>query len=226
MRKKGLGTIKKAKLKGEDVLVRIIKFDRLRNYVFEEICKEVNNYILQGRDELLEIMGYYISPSNELHLFMPKLVSLYQLLHSGVKLLPHEKIKIASKVAEGMSFLHRMGKAHTHLSSHNILINVDMEVKIADYDLFMVKKFASVFLRLNLKNAWSSPEILGGTYRYDSGTSASILQHQDSDPMTLNASDVFSYGIVLWEMETEKVPFEQANQQALRKYIFEEDLRP
>ncbi len=110
--------------------------------------------------------------------------SLYSVLHSdmykGIPLIGRKKM--ALDMALGMQYLHSMKIMHRDIKSHNMLLDEDWKVKVADFG-------ASKF---NLENkegfteigtsGWVAPEILSG------------------DGYNGFSADVYSFGIVLWEL--------------------------
>ena len=97
---------------------------------------------------------------------------------------------VMKQVARGMRYLHSEGQAHRDLKSLNILLTSDWDSKIADFgECINVDGRTSSFLagvaaEGNVGTpAWCAPE---------------ILNHD----RVSQKSDVFSYGIMLWEIMT------------------------
>ncbi|XP_070548641.1 fibroblast growth factor receptor 1-A-like isoform X2 [Ptychodera flava] len=95
-------------------------------------------------------------------------------------------IKFAFQVAEGMTFLHENNLIHRDLASRNILVTSDVNCKISDFGLarnigpnqeYVMQSPGTLPLR------WEAPESLtSNVYNFK--------------------SDVWSYGILLWEIIT------------------------
>ena len=119
--------------------------------------------------------------------------SLFDLLHKKhVKIKDDQLILVCEDIALGLNYLHGRNVLHCDLKSSNILIDANWNIKLCDFGLSRVRS------KLRSKEDgnrglvgtphWSAPEILRGK-RYD------------------EKSDVYSYGMILWEMATQKIPY-------------------
>jgi sterile alpha motif and leucine zipper containing kinase AZK len=121
--------------------------------------------------------------------------SLFAFLHSPVSNLSPISVQIryslSLDIARGLEFLHSRGIIHRDVKSLNVLIAQDGVAKLADFDSS----------RSLAPSALSSLGSGAGTVQW---AAPEVLQH---DCHSL-ASDVFSFGIVLWEVWTSREPFE------------------
>lgn len=98
---------------------------------------------------------------------------------------------IVEDIALGMNYLHGRKVLHCDLKSSNVLVDQNWNVKLCDFGLSRVKK--------NMDNKkqgkrigtphWMAPEIMRGeSYKEE--------------------ADVYSFGMILWELLTGKIPYE------------------
>ena len=91
----------------------------------------------------------------------------------------------------------------------------------------MLKKYCNVFHNYQLYNQWSAPEIW--EVKFDGSTGA-IQDHVNISnakfDVTKNffdgkAVDIYSFGVLLWEIETGKIPFHYESSQNIYNIIIE-----
>ena len=117
--------------------------------------------------------------------------SLYDYLKRKGRLPPALKIKWAIQAAKGIDYLQKKHVSHRDIKSPNFLITSDNNLKICDFGI--AKDLTSTKTTTSGKGTikWLAPE----AYSF---TSSSMLSPK---------SDIFSFGIVLWELETCQEPY-------------------
>ena len=115
--------------------------------------------------------------------------TLRELLAERGPMPPHAAAAVMRATLTGLSIAHRKGMVHRDIKPDNILINSDHRVKLADFGL----------VRAAADSTHSTDQIVG-TVSYLSP------EQVDGSPMG-PASDVYSAGIVLFELLTGTVPF-------------------
>ena len=219
-RKNGLGVIHIGKYKNEDVIIRIIKFDRLSRYNIEDIIGDFEQIILLNHKNISNIKGYIISQDNRVILITKafKNGSLYDYIHEKENTLSkEEKMKIALGIINGINYLHSNNIIHCHLSSKNILLDDELNPIIVDFGLRNLYELANLFNKYINKNGYSAPEILVTTGKF--------FKIPENINDNLKKIDVYSFGMILWEIITCTVPFD-VKLAEIKKYVLEEKVRP
>ena len=217
-RKNGLGKIYKGTYKGEEIACRVVDFQRLSRYELEAITKDFEILIPLNNPNLCKIIGICIEKDNTIMIVSNyyKKGSLFDLLHiQKEKLSDKNKLNIAIGIIKGLQYLHENNIIHYHLSSKNIYIEDDLTPLIADFGFNNLEENASIFNKYMNKNSYSSPEMLMDTKKI-----CHKLNNENNEK-----NDIYSFGMLLWEIYTETIPFD-VKLSELKKYILEEKYRP
>ena len=221
-RKNGLGKLFKGKYNNNDVVLRILNFDRLNRYEIEEIQKDIQIIINVKHQNILNIIGVCLNKENSIIIVMPYFTkgSLFDFLHSennnNNKLTSKQKINISIGIIKGIEYLHKHNIIHYHLTSKNILIDDNLNPIIADYGFNNLKKTYNIFNKYHNLNSYSSPEMLTET----SGKLCGSLSNNFNEK-----NDIYSFGLILWELFTETIPF-NVKLKDVKNYVLNEKLRP
>ncbi len=142
-----------------------------------------------------------------------------------------EAVDIMLQVAEGMNYLHQNRVVHRDLKSKNILVKYNerdrhVYAKVADFGLSKIKELSCTYSDLTKDlgtTRWMAPELFGDSEDHDVGPSSSSesnlsLKHHFK-------VDVYSFGMVCYEILTGCVPFFNIKLMDLRKRI-KDGLRP
>lgn len=125
-------------------------------------------------------------------------VTLAQLIRRGA-LPAADWVNIAQQIGDGVAAAHRNGVIHRDIKSANIVLEDDQTVKILDFGL--AKRFE--------KDETHSPTArLSGSNSSFFGTLPYISPEQTEGAAADARSDLFSVGVVLYELATGKLPFD------------------
>ena len=213
IRKPGLGKVYRANYQERIVFLRKITFSRLSTYVLEEFSNELDKYSTDNSN-ILPIIGVVIDlPTISIISPFIEPGSLYRLLHiSKIKLSLDQKLIYSQQIASGFTHIHYTGRVHGHLTSENVLINENDHVFISDLGMNKIKKYSGIVSGYTNKSAWSSPEI--------------IKDKRLTPTKTEKSDDIYSFGMLLWEIFTDQIPFVGYDQNDLYQKIVVEGFRP
>ncbi|KAH8583376.1 kinase domain-containing [Cryptosporidium sp. chipmunk genotype I] len=193
----GYGKVYKAIWTTRGITVAVKAFRRRdKNALAREFYSELSIISRIRHPNVTLFLGVVMSP---LYCLVTELVpngSLFDLLHTKNSYLTSTQLlKISRDICCGMAYLHENGVLHCDLKSSNILLSGNFNVKIGDFGLSTLME-SPLEIRKMLgcvgTHHWMAPEILRG------------------EGFTKSA-DVYSFGIILWEMITKKIPHEDLN---------------
>jgi eukaryotic-like serine/threonine-protein kinase len=119
-----------------------------------------------------------------------------------------DAVHVASEVAEGLDYAHSKGVVHRDVKPANILITEDRQVKLTDFGI----------ARLDTSNLTLEGQLLG-TPNY-------MAPEQIQGQATDHRADVFSLGVVLYEMLTGEKPFKGENVTVVTHRIVYDEYTP
>ncbi|KAK9168421.1 hypothetical protein Syun_000561 [Stephania yunnanensis] len=194
------GTVHLADWHGSDVAVKILMEQDIHPIHFKEFLREVALMKRLRHPNIVLFMGAVTKPPN-LSIVTEYLSrgSLYRLLHkSGVRemLDMRRRLSMAYDVANGMNYLHRRNPpiVHRDLKSPNLLVDMKYTVKVCDFGLSRLKE--NTFL--SSKSAAGTPEWMA----------PEVLRDEPSN----EKSDIYSFGVILWELVTMQLPWSNLTQ--------------
>jgi Protein tyrosine and serine/threonine kinase len=208
-----LGILYLGQLENNSVAIRRINLSRINSYVLEKLQQDMNELRSISNPYLLTNIKLIVKQSN-IDLVMPYISggSLFAAIHdTKAKLTLADKLKIGKEIALCLKLIHAQNRVHGHLSSHNILIELN-SIYVVDIGFGHLKKYAGIVSGYCNKNAWSSPEILK-----ESGNIAIRPTVYD---------DAYSFGILLWEIISEQEPFPAYSLKKLKQMVGDQGYRP
>lgn len=116
-------------------------------------------------------------------------------------------LSMALDVAMGMEYLHSQGVVHRDLKSENLVLTEDLHLKLTDFGVGCLET------ECDLRSADT------GTYRW---MAPEMISHKHYSKKV----DVYSFGIVLWELVTGEVPFQDMTPVQVAYAVVNKNLRP
>ncbi|CAI5647997.1 unnamed protein product [Oreochromis niloticus] len=190
------GTVFKGKWHG-DVAVKILKVTDPTPEQFQAFRNEVAVLRKTRHVNILLFMGYMTKDNLAIVTQWCEGSSLYKHIHvleTNFKMI--QLIDIARQTAQGMDYLHAKNIIHRDMKSNNIFLHEGLTVKIGDFGLATVKARWSGSHQVEQPSGsilWMAPE---------------VIRMEDNNPYSFQ-SDVYSYGIVLFELMTGELPYSQ-----------------
>ncbi|XP_039049150.1 serine/threonine-protein kinase STY46-like [Hibiscus syriacus] len=191
------------------VAIKVLRTEHLKENLLKEFTQEVDIMRKIQHKNVVQFIGACTSPPSLCIVteFMSG-GSIYDLLHkqkSGFKL-PF-LLKVAVDVSKGMSYLHQQSIMHRDLKAANLLMDENGVVKVSDFGVARVQAQPGVMTAETGIYHWMAPE---------------VIEHKPYD----HKADVFSFGVVLWELLTGKLPYENLTPLQAAVGIVQKGLRP
>jgi serine/threonine-protein kinase len=129
-------------------------------------------------------------------------VELRALLESGKPLAPAQAVSIAAQIAEGLAYAHERGVVHRDIKPPNVMVLANGLVKITDFGI----------ARMRTSALQTQTGMLMGSPKY-------MSPEQVLGRRADHRSDLFSLGIILYEMLAGAAPFSGESMTALMYQI-------
>jgi len=195
----GMAVVYKAKdrLLNRYVAIKILRPEFAKDEKFLENFKK-ESQAAAGLSHPNIVNVYDVGKEGNIHFIVMELIvgkSLSQVIEEKGKLNYKEAISIASQVASALSLAHKNQIVHRDVKPHNILITESGTAKLADFGIARAVSKESI--------AEGSDKIMGSVHYFS--------PEQARGSYVDERSDIYSLGIVLFEMLTGKVPFDGDN---------------
>lgn len=192
----------------------------LSNEAIDEFESQMDALYSSCHFNIGRIFGACIDPANALCIVeeFAEHGSLFDVLHNrAVKLDWWLCWRMAKQLAMGLNYLHYLEPVilHGNLRSSNVLVADRWTIKICDIGLSRVREEIAQHLLTNSSNSQSSIGAAPVRWR--------APETMRRNPEWSAASDVYSMGMVMWEIATRQIPFQDVSDNYLIPIIVRVD---
>lgn len=194
---------------GQDVAIKILRGVQDNSVQYQEFLQEVMIMRKVRHRNVVQFIGACTKKPHLCIVFeYMKGGSVYDRLRSAKGAFSVvEVLRVAAEVSRGMNYLHQRKILHRDLKAANLLIDEHGTVKIADFGVARLMDTEGVMTAETGTYRWMAPE---------------IIEHKAYD----QKADVYSFGIVLWELLTAQVPYSDRTPLQAAVGVVQSGLRP
>jgi serine/threonine protein kinase len=136
---------------------------------------------------------------------------LYTIIQERGRLSTELGLDLSIKACKGIGYAHRAGLVHCDVKPHNLLVTPDMQLKVTDFGI--ARALASIQPGEASRVVWGSPQYFS--------------PEQAAGEPPSPASDVYSMGVVMYQMFTGQLPFiGKTSRELARMHRFAEPIPP
>ncbi|RAW26373.1 hypothetical protein PC110_g17228 [Phytophthora cactorum] len=205
------GKVHEGKWRGKSVAVKLLICQDLRSDILNEFQSEVEIMSVLRHPNICRLLGACMEPPHRaLVVELLQRGSLWGVLRMNRKSIDQEmRSRFIYDTAKGMSYLHHFERPilHRDLKSPNLLVDKNFNIKLSDFGLARVKAHVQTMTGNCGTVQWMAPEVLGNQ-KYT------------------EKADVFSFGIVIWEIVTGECPYDGMSQIQAALGVLNRNLRP
>eukprot|EP00850_Spirogloea_muscicola_P002772 SM000011S18950 [mRNA] locus=s11:74493:76789:- [translate_table: standard] len=202
---------------GQDVAIKVVQ-----QLAQQALARELAVLRVANHKNVVPVIGAAMVGRNVCIVSKYMTCSLHDFLHRNQQLELRRVLELAHDIAEGMQFLHSQDVVHRDLKTANILLDQDGKASVADFGTALMSGWrASHDIVEPETYRWMAPEVSMTKLQ---GHNAACAKSQSTQHAS--ALDVYSYGIVLWELLTSKLPYDEYLPMQAAAAVIQSGLRP
>ena len=206
----GQVTVYKARSKADDTIVAVKYLNNApqdddRDYFLQKFKQQILIGASIRHSRCVRIMGG--DPAGNPPYLVEEFVqgrTLRERLGTGERLSIEESVRLVGEMCDALHYLHRKGLIHRDVKPSNILLNGEGHIKLTDFGLIRIAGAPRV----------TQIGMCLGTPHY-----MSVEQARGDSNRITPKSDLYSLGVVAYEMFTGKLPFEGSNDTILTQHL-------
>jgi serine/threonine protein kinase len=191
------------------VAVKVLREDYSRDPAFQERFRQEARAVANLSHPNIVTVHDFGLDKGQLFLVMEYVpgTDLKALIKQRGRFNPEETIPLLIQACAGIGYAHRAGLVHCDVKPQNMLVTPDMRLKVADFGISRL--FSTIHPEEQSDVVWGSPQY--------------FAPEQASGAAITPASDVYSLGIIMYEMLTGSLPFQAATAADLARLHVEEE---
>ena len=208
----GMAVVYEVKAQGQRFAIKVLPTSLLTDRLaIDRFDREAKTQASLNHPNIIRV--FETGADREFHYFVMELIdgrTLETLLREKGRLAPTEALRIAAEVAEALAYAHEHKVIHRDIKPGNILLSGEDRVTVTDFGLVRL---------VEAPRLTQTGQVMG--------TPLYMSPEQARGERVDERSDLFSLGVVLYEMVTGETPFEaDSNLKIIRNVIEEEVKRP
>ena len=205
LEKGGMATVYRGRdlMLERDVAIKLLREDYSRDPAFRERFRQEAKAAANLSHS--NIVTVYDFGFDEDHLFIVMEyvpgTDLNSLIKKKGRYSLEEGVPLVIQACKGLGYAHRAGLVHCDIKPHNFLVTPDKRLKVTDFGI--ARALASIHPDEEADVVWGSPQYFS--------------PEQAAGNAPSPASDVYSMGVILYQMFTGQLPFDSKNAADLAK---------
>ncbi len=195
--KGGFGDVYKGTWNGQEVAIKQLHMDKMSDESEQEFTQETKIWFKLRHPNIAQLFGICVPPDPYCMIMAyKKKGSLYKLLKSKESISWDARYRIAKDIVSALLYLHKKNILHRDLKSLNVLVSKQedqLRASLTDFGLSEIKQETATTTKVGTEQSigtllWMAPELLKGSN-------------------CSQKSDIYAYGMLLWELASRKRPF-------------------